>query len=92
MKNLIVELLLRLAQKEEESKVLTAQVEALEVVMTALMRQLPQTQQRDLFDRIDMVFDHTSPEAQVFLRDNDVLRQYLNNAVKTSSQITVGNN
>jgi hypothetical protein len=85
MKNLIAELLLRLAQKEEESKALTAQVEALEVVITALMRQMPQTQQRDLFDRIGIVFDHTSPEAQVFLRDNDVLRQYLNKAVKASA-------
>ena len=85
MKNLIAELLLRLAQKEEESKALTAQVEALEVVITAFMRQMPQTQQRDLFDRIGIVFDHTSPEAQVFLRDNDVLRQYLNKAVKASA-------
>ena len=84
MKNLIAELL-RLAQKEEESKALTAQVEALEVVITALMRQMPQTQQRDLFDRIGIVFDHTSPEAQVFLRDNDVLRQYLNKAVQASA-------
>lgn len=85
MKNLIAELLLRLAQKEEESKTLTAQVEALEVVITALLRQMPQTQQRDLFDRIGIVFDHASPEAQVFLRDNDVLRQYLNKAVKASA-------
>lgn len=85
MKNLIAELLLRLAQKEEESKALTAQVEALEVVITALLRQMPQTQQRDLFDRIGIVFDHASPEAQVFLRDNDVLRQYLNKAVKASA-------
>lgn len=85
MKNLIAELLLRLAQKEEESKALTAQVEALEVVITALLRQMPQMQQRDLFDRIGIVFDHASPEAQIFLRDNDVLRQYLNKAVKASA-------
>lgn len=85
MKNLIAELLLRLAQKEEESKALTAQVEAMEVVITALLRQMPQTQQRDLFDRIGIVFDHASPEAQVFLRDNDVLRQYLNKAVQASA-------
>lgn len=85
MKNLIAELLLRLAQKEEESKELTAQVEALEVMLTALLRQMPQVQQRDLFERIDVVFDHASPEAQLFLRDNEVLRQYLNKAVKASA-------
>ena len=85
MKNLIAELLLRLAQKEEESKALTAQVEALEVMITALLRQMPQMQQRDLFERIGIVFDHASPEAQIFLRDNDVLRQYLNKVVKASA-------
>ena len=35
MKNLIAELLVKLAQKEEESKELVAQVEALEIVVTA---------------------------------------------------------
>ena len=39
MKNLIAELLVKLAQKEEESKELVAQVEALEIVVTALLRQ-----------------------------------------------------
>ena len=38
MKNLIAELLVKLAQKEEESKELVAQVEALEIVVTALLR------------------------------------------------------
>ncbi len=37
MKNLIAELLVKLAQKEEESKELVAQVEALEIVVTALL-------------------------------------------------------
>ncbi len=40
MKNLIAELLVKLAQKEEESKELVAQVEALEIVVTALLRQM----------------------------------------------------
>ena len=34
MKNLIAELLVNLAQKEEEAKELTVQVEALEIVVT----------------------------------------------------------
>ena len=38
MKNLIAELLVKLAEKEEESKELVAQVEALEIVVTALLR------------------------------------------------------
>lgn len=40
MKNLIAELLVRLAEKEEESKERGAQVEALEIVVTALLRKL----------------------------------------------------
>ncbi len=36
MKNLIAELLFKLAQKEEESKELCAQVEALEIIVTAM--------------------------------------------------------
>ncbi len=35
MKNLIAELLLRLAEKEEASKDLVVQIEALEIVLTA---------------------------------------------------------
>lgn len=36
MKNLIAELLFKLAQKEEESKELCAQVEALEIIVTEI--------------------------------------------------------
>lgn len=40
MKNLIAELLFKLAQKEEESKELCAQVEALEIIVTAMLRNM----------------------------------------------------
>lgn len=46
MKNLIAELLVKLAQKEEESKELVAQVEALEIVVTALLRQMANQSRR----------------------------------------------
>lgn len=48
MKNLIAELLIRLADKEEEAKELTAQVDALNIVVTALLRQMDEQQ----FDNI----------------------------------------
>ena len=38
MKNLIAELLVKLAQKEEEAKELTVQVEALEIVVIQAVR------------------------------------------------------
>ena len=48
MKNLIAELLLKLAQKEEESKELVAQVEALEIIVTAMLRNMAQNEQEML--------------------------------------------
>lgn len=52
MKNLIAELLIRLAEKEEESKELVAQVEALEIVVTALVRKLDEAQRQQINDSI----------------------------------------
>lgn len=40
MKNLVTELLLKLAQKEEESQNLAAQVETLEQVITEMLRNM----------------------------------------------------
>ncbi|WP_288421424.1 anti-adapter protein IraP [uncultured Pantoea sp.] len=48
MKNLIAELLLKLAEKEEESKELVVQVEALEIVLTAMLRRLDAAQVSDI--------------------------------------------
>ncbi|GIP80733.1 hypothetical protein pm083_18210 [Escherichia coli] len=48
MKNLIAELLFKLAQKEEESKELCAQVEALEIIVTAMLRNMAQNDQQRL--------------------------------------------
>lgn len=53
MKNLIAELLVKLAQKEEESKELVAQVEALEIVVTALLRQMAKPEQEALIDNVE---------------------------------------
>ncbi len=51
MKNLIAELLFKLAQKEEESKELCAQVEALEIIVTAMLRNMAQNDQQRLIDQ-----------------------------------------
>ncbi len=48
MKNLIAELLLRLAEKEEASKDLVVQIEALEIVLTAMLRQLDAEQHHQI--------------------------------------------
>ncbi len=53
MKNLIAELLLKLAQKEEESKELVAQVEALEIIVTAMLRNMAQNEQEMLIRQVE---------------------------------------
>ena len=63
MKNLITELLVKLAQKEEESKELVAQVEALEIVVTALLRHMAAQDQQALIDSIESALDNAKPDS-----------------------------
>lgn len=53
MKNLIAELLITLAEKEEESKKLTIQVEALEIVLTTLLHQMKQTRRQAITTEVE---------------------------------------
>lgn len=77
MKNLIAELLVKLAEKEEESKELVAQVEALEIVVTALLRHMAVQEQEAIIQSIEGALDEVRPEAQVAHKDADLLQQYL---------------
>lgn len=77
MKNLIAELLLKLAQKEEESKELVAQVEALEIVVTALLRQIAKSEQQALIDSVEGALDEVRPDKQVSVEDSEMLQQYV---------------
>jgi hypothetical protein len=61
VKNLIAELLVKLAQKEEEAKELTVQVEALEVVVTALLRHMEQDAQQALIHDIEQAIERRAP-------------------------------
>ncbi len=60
MKNLIAELLVKLAQKEEEAKELTVQVEALEIVVTALLRHMEHDAQQALIQDIEQAIDQVT--------------------------------
>lgn len=77
MKSLIAELLLKLAEKEEESKELVAQVEALEIVVTALLRHMRQDEQQTLISDIESAMDQVKPQTQVSDRDSELLQQYI---------------
>ncbi len=77
MKNLIAELLVKLAQKEEESKELVAQVEALEIVVTALLRQMAKSEQEALIDNVEGALEKARPDSQVPAEDAELLQQYV---------------
>ncbi|EJD7031044.1 anti-adapter protein IraP [Enterobacter hormaechei] len=77
MKNLIAELLVKLAQKEEESKELVAQVEALEIVVTALLRQMAKPEQEALIDNVEDALEKARPDSQVPAEDAELLQQYV---------------
>ncbi|MGG7182135.1 anti-adapter protein IraP [Klebsiella aerogenes] len=76
MKNLIAELLVNLAQKEEEAKELTVQVEALEIVVTALLRHMAEDAQQRLIQDIETAMEQVKPGPLVDDRDTQLLQQY----------------
>ncbi|MDA3132500.1 anti-adapter protein IraP [Atlantibacter subterranea] len=82
MKNLIAELLVTLADKEQESKALVAQVEALEIVVTALLRRMEPCEQQALIDSIDGAMDGARVKSEVSVEDSELLQQYLKKLLK----------
>ena len=82
MKNLIAELLVTLADKEQESKALVAQVEALEIVVTALLRRMEPGEQQALIDSIDGAMDGALVKSEVSVEDSELLQQYLKKLLK----------
>ena len=77
MKNLIAELLVNLAQKEDEAKELTVQVEALEIVVTALLRHMAEDAQQRLIQVIETAMEQVKPGPLVDDRDTQLLQQYI---------------
>jgi len=79
MKNLIAELLLRLAEKEEASKDLVVQIEALEIVLTAMLRQLNAEQHHQIASAIENAMP---PAAPIESADAALLRNYIEKLLK----------
>ncbi|EXU77072.1 anti-adapter protein IraP [Erwinia mallotivora] len=77
MKNLIAELLIRLAQKEVESKELMVQVEALEVVVTALLRKLDGEQLQQITDSISSAMATAAEACPYNAADSSQLNAYI---------------
>lgn len=77
MKNLIAELLVKLAEKEETAKELVAQVEALEIVVTALLVRMAPGEKQALTTSIDEALVLVNPAEQVSPLDQALLQQHL---------------
>ena len=77
MKNRSAELWVNLAQKEEEAKELTVQVEALEIVVTALLRHMAEDAQQRLIQDIETAMEQVKPGPLVDDRDTQLLQQYI---------------
>lgn len=81
MKNLIAELLIKLAEKEEESKELVAQVEALEIVVTAMLRKMNVEQQQDIAQGIQLAMN-TAADGATNKQDAHLLHGYIEKLLK----------
>lgn len=77
MRNLIFELLAKLAEKEEESKEFIAQIEALEIVIFAMLRRMDQSEQQVIITNIEDALNETQPKETVTFHDTALLKQYL---------------
>ncbi len=61
MKNLIADLLITLAEKEDATRELVAQVEALEVVVTALLKGMAEQQRQSVISNIETALEDLHP-------------------------------
>ncbi len=75
MKNLIADLLVTLAEKEDATRELVAQVEALEVVVTALLKGMGEQQRQSLIGNIETALDDLRPGEDVPDPNIDLLSQ-----------------
>jgi len=65
MKNFIAELLIKLAEKEDETKELSIQIRALEIIVTGLLQSLDKEQKLKFIGSIEETLESLSHSASV---------------------------
>jgi len=65
MKNFIAELLIKLAEKEEETKELAVQIKTLEIIVTGLLQNLDQDQKLRFVDSVETSLESLSHGASI---------------------------
>ncbi|MFW0697118.1 anti-adapter protein IraP [Pantoea sp. R13S299] len=83
MKNLIAELLVKLAEKEATAKEQMAQIEALEIVVTALVRKLEPQQHLAMTTSIETAMDNVAGANE---DDALLLRNYIEKLLRHPRQ------
>ncbi|WP_313699922.1 anti-adapter protein IraP [Pantoea sp.] len=83
MKNLIAELLVKLAEKEATAKEQMAQIEALEIVVTALVRKLEPQQYLSMASSIETAMNTVTGADE---DDALLLRNYIEKLLRHSRQ------
>lgn len=83
MKNLIAELLVKLAEKEATVKEQMAQIEALEIVVTALVRKLEPQQHLAITSSIENAMDNVAGADEY---DALLLRNYIDKLLRHPRQ------
>ncbi|MGQ7073333.1 anti-adapter protein IraP [Escherichia sp. SP-MK2] len=71
---------------EEESKELCAQVEALEIIVTAMLRNMAQNDQQRLIDQVEGALYEVKPDASIPDDDTELLRDYVKKLLKHPRQ------
>lgn len=83
MKNLIAELLVKLAEKEATAKEQMAQIEALEIVVTALVRKLEPQQHLAITTSIETAIDNVADAED---ENAQLLRNYIEKLLRYPRQ------
>lgn len=83
MKNLIAELLVKLAEKEATAKEQMAQIEALEIVVTALVRKLEPQQHLAITTTIETAIDNVADAED---ENAQLLRNYIEKLLRHPRQ------
>lgn len=77
MKNFIAELLVKLAEKEDEANALRIQVDALEVVVTTLLQHLKQESRPVLENDIAITLNKLAPAEHVADHNSELLYHHV---------------
>ena len=72
--------------ERKESKELCAQVEALEIIVTAMLRNMAQNDQQRLIDQVEGALYEVKPDASIPDDDTELLRDYVKKLLRHPRQ------